>query len=578
MGNKVDKQSTKIDYAKVVPKTKLPHVQVTKKSDTRAITPVIGCSDGSNSSTKKIDAYKNTHNHTKKSKKKINVVQITTDINSDEGVKELNITIDHEEFVRLFMDPRIELSVGSLAYLIGYKMIYIVDGYRVRIPNVIAIATLKINANNNVIFQSEGKHTKKDHYTLINLSKRLGDNEFYNRDSQAESLKHTGGDMVAWEHSTKYCAHNVETLALTFCGKFKDVIRACQLYDSNMAFAESAYTHEEDQEPVVYEVGKTNYSKTEVPNVSSGKCLDFFHFFLRPEYAIDYGFWQFQLSDGRSDVNKSEIVLGKKFSGLRKISGYNSKIDRDRSDVRLVKTDSGYVSNQIIKNIEDQTESLQKDEELVDAMMGEAMEELKTTVLPDLPPPTAPMAETESTTVSTTIYPNVYPDLNSVPVPMPTAPPSMDDTGMEVDIASATSTTTLPNFSSSPKSLDAMFYTSAPKTNEPLDLLTSDMPASNVDTTILPMYQSYFEQEQNIMKDIKHEKHDTDMETDVSSWEETEATDIDSFSEKLIKSHPQSDDSQTENTENTENTEKENKNGYGLRQRSVDKTPEYALA
>lgn len=98
------------------------------------------------------------------------------------------------------------------------------------------------------------------HYNCISKYK------YYDRTQQAESLQYANGNMIAWEHSTKYCAHNVETLALIFCGKFKDVILACQSYDNNKAFAESAYTYEENMNPIIYEVGKVNYSKNNISN------------------------------------------------------------------------------------------------------------------------------------------------------------------------------------------------------------------------------------------------------------------------------------------------------------------------
>lgn len=268
------------------------------------------------------------------------------------GYKNIDFRVGEDEFVKLFMDPKIELKVSDISYLIGYKMVYVVDAYRERIPNVIAIVTMKIPSSRNAIYQSEGRHSKKDNYEMIRLSKRIESNRYYTRDEQADSLRHTGGNMLAWEHSTKYCAYQVETLALTFCGKFKDVIRACKVYDENLAFAESAFTHEENQVPVVYEVGVSNVSKYERPAISTGKCLDFFHFFMRPEYALDYGFWQFQYADRRSDVNRTEIVLGKKFDGLRKVNyrdcdGSSNKCER--TGIKFVKTDKGYRSSQLFR-------------------------------------------------------------------------------------------------------------------------------------------------------------------------------------------------------------------------------------
>lgn len=344
-------------------------------------------------------------------------VRIETEVETADGFRKLDFVMDNEQFVRLFMDPRIELMISDMSYLIGYKMVYVVDAYRKRLPNVIAIVTMKINNNNNAIFQSEGKHSKKETYEMMNLSKRIGQNNHYSRDSQADSLRHTGGDMIAWEHSTKFCAHNVETLALTFCGKFKDVINACRKYDTNMAFAESAYTHEENQEPVVYEVGVTNYSKHDRPNVASGGCLDFFHFFLRPEYAMDYGFWQFQYSEGKSDVNKAEIVLGKKFSDLRKVTHkdlYQGEYPRDRAKVKLVKTDKGYMSSQVMTNAEQDKMVNRKVESAVDHIADELMKEIASapTPAPILVPIIVPMTvPTIVPTITQNTTSNAHPDL-----------------------------------------------------------------------------------------------------------------------------------------------------------------------
>jgi len=285
------------------------------------------------------------------------IMNISTEIKTPNGYQKLLIKIDQDEYVRLFMDPTTDLRMPDMSYLIGYKMVYVVDEYRQRIPNVIAIVTLKIGSHKNAIFQSEKSagHKMKEHYDMLKLSSSTDRYNFYTRDQQADSLKHQNpnGNMIAWEHSTKYCAHNVETLALTFCGKFKDVIKACQKYDNNMAFAESAYTYEENQDPVIYEVGVVNYSKHERPVVSSGKCLDFFHFFLRPEYAIDYGFWQFQFSEKRTNINQMDIVLGKKFSDTRKVSYtdcYANSEKLRRNGVTLIKSEKGkgFMSSQII--------------------------------------------------------------------------------------------------------------------------------------------------------------------------------------------------------------------------------------
>lgn len=307
--------------------------------------------------------------HDEKTTKIMKVVKTTTDY-----THALVITVNNEDYVKMFLDPMRDLKMKDMAYLIGYKMTYIVDEYRQRIENVIAIVTMRIHADNNIIFQSEKNtgHKQKEYYALLKLSNNTHHNKGYTRDEQAESLRYTGGNMVAWEHSTKYCAHNVETIGLTFCGKFKDVIKACHKYDNNLAFAESAYTFEEKQKPVIYEVGVVNRSKFERPRIGLGGCLDFFHFFLRPEYAIDYGFWQFQMADGKSDVNRTEIVLGKQFSNIRHINykecygedhvKHIKTIRKKRNNVSLIKdpNNDGYVSNQII-SIRNEQDKMKKD-------------------------------------------------------------------------------------------------------------------------------------------------------------------------------------------------------------------------
>lgn len=404
-------------------------------------------------------------------------VRIETEVETADGFRKLDLVIDHEQFVRLFMDPRIELMISDMSYLIGYKMVYVVDAYRKRIPNVIAIVTMKINSNNNAIFQSEGRHAKKDAYEMINLSKRIGTNNHYSRDSQAESLRHTGGDMIAWEHSTKFCAHNVETLALTFCGKFKDVINACRKYDTNMAFAESAYTYEENQDPVVYEVGVTNYSKHERPNVASGGCLDFFHFFLRPEYAMDYGFWQFQYSDKRSDVNKAEIVLGKKFADLRKVAHkelYHGDLDRSRSRVKLIRTDKGYVSSQVMTNAEQDKAANKTVERAVDNIADELKKELRTTSSPVQ----APVAPTPLPSIEEKLVSCIFD-----PVPITTAANVAANVAPTVaaNVAPTVTTTTAPllDVSTIPVWHDTPIttpvVTSEPVNNQPVDLLTPEI-------------------------------------------------------------------------------------------------------
>lgn len=291
--------------------------------------------------------------------------------------KKVKLKLDYDVFVRMFVDPKVELNIGSLAYLIGYKMTYVVDEYRKRIPNVICIVTLKIKEDRNAVYQSEGKKNKKTVYELLKLSKCINTSNYFNRDEQADSLRHKGGNMVAWEHSTKYCAHNVETVAVTFCGKFGDVIDACKKYDNNMAFIESAFTYEEKKHPVLYEVGVTNYSKHERPTVSSGGCLDWFHFFLRPEYAFDYGFWQFQLANGTKKVDKSSLVLSKQFNSMRKVNYSDCEdVNRNRADALLVKDGKKYVANAKIEQLK-RDEFIDRQREIeVENVVNELLEEL----------------------------------------------------------------------------------------------------------------------------------------------------------------------------------------------------------
>jgi len=288
--------------------------------------------------------------------KKQYLVEIDTQIEDEQkGIHEVKFILPEHEFVRMFADPSLETKLNNIYYLVGYKMVYVVDAYRKRIPGVIAIVTLKIDAHENTILKSENNKskTKTDHYQLVNLSNRLDMEKCYNQDEQANSLRYAGGDMIAWEHSTKYCAKKVEPLAITFLGTFRDVIRACIKYDSNMAFAESAFTYEELLEPVIYEVGKKNVSNRE-PYIGKGGCLDYFHFFLRPEYAIDYGFWQFKFASQKNDVNMSDVVIAKHFSTMRKVNYSQCKdnIRRKRQNVSLIKQNNGYVSSQVLANYE----------------------------------------------------------------------------------------------------------------------------------------------------------------------------------------------------------------------------------
>ncbi|VBB18934.1 hypothetical protein YASMINEVIRUS_1466 [Yasminevirus sp. GU-2018] len=374
MGNSFNKQKTEVSYTKVIPtnnsnsyQSSAPNAQTHASYGQNTSTAITTTSGQGISST---------------SDRSRDVVQVKTEVATREGFKPVTFNIDHDAFVRIFMDPKVELGIGNLAYLIGYKMVYVVDEYRQRIPNVIAIVTLKINAQNNIIFQSEKSrgHHKKEVYELLKLSNSIAKDSYYSRDSQADSLRHTGGNMLAWEHSTKYCAHNVETLALTFCGKFRDVITACKKYDANLAFAESAYTFEENMEPVVYEVGHCNHSKYVNPNIGSGGCLDFFHFFLRPEYAIDYGFWQFQFNDKRSDVNRTEIVLGKRFADLRKVNYIEcaGDVSCDRGNVKLVKDKNGYTSSQLFVNRQRDEIINRQTETEVESVVGQLEKEIET--------------------------------------------------------------------------------------------------------------------------------------------------------------------------------------------------------
>jgi hypothetical protein len=234
-------------------------------------------------------------------------------------------TQNYNEFIKMLVGPATQ-NISSMEYLIGYKMTYLVDINRKRIPGIIVIATLKIPQRNNMIYQSESKHSVVDYVMLQKNTKNVPFDKPFTRDQQAESLKHTGGNMFAWEHSRKYCSRSVETLGLTFCGKLGDVINASKLYDKQECFAESAYTSEENiNVGTFYEVGVTltnngDPNNNNAPFIGKGKCLTYYHWFLSPVYAMDYGFWQFQINDGLIDVNKSELVLTKQFKDLRQVS------------------------------------------------------------------------------------------------------------------------------------------------------------------------------------------------------------------------------------------------------------------
>lgn len=298
----------------------------------------------------------NDPNDEKTTKEMKQVVEFESEMTTfGEKTKKIKIEMDHNEFVKIFMDPKVELMIGDLSYLIGYKMALVVDEYRRKIPGVVAIVTMKINNHENVIFQSEKStgHNKKEMYELLDLSKKIAPTSNYSREQQADSLIHIGGNKIAWEHSTKYCAHNVEPLAVTFCGKFGNVITACKKYDKGLAFVESAYTYQEQTEPVIYEVGNINKSQHDRPSVGKGGCLDFFHFFLRAQYAIDYGYWEFQMNAENGNVDNTEIVFGKGFDSLRKVdyNHYDGNVTK-KIGAKLVPTPNGYMANSLIETLE----------------------------------------------------------------------------------------------------------------------------------------------------------------------------------------------------------------------------------
>lgn len=86
---------------------------------------------------------------------------------------------------------------------------------------------------------------------------------------------------------------------------------------------------------------------------------------------MDYGFWQFQFSDKRSDVNLSELVLGKKISRLRKVSYHECPNNnfRNRNELSFVKTDKGYVSNQVLIEAEKMNYQYQINEKINDEIV-----------------------------------------------------------------------------------------------------------------------------------------------------------------------------------------------------------------
>lgn len=216
--------------------------------------------------------------------------------------------------------------ISSMSYLIGYKMVYVVGLDRKRLTNVIAILTMKIPDRHNEIYQSEGRHSKMEYSRLTSLNNKIGPNQNYSQNDQAMSLpggRNIGGeqvegngDMVAWEHTKKYCSRTVETLCVTFCGRLESVIEACELYEDGKASIESAFTYENNFPPFNYQVGKEKSVSLKYPSVGQGKCLNYIHFFLRPQTAIDYGFFSFNLDNRTNKVRKEEIVLSKRFDQL----------------------------------------------------------------------------------------------------------------------------------------------------------------------------------------------------------------------------------------------------------------------
>lgn len=302
------------------------------------------------------------------------VVTIDVDVDTPQGAKSYHYEIDEDKFVKMTIDYLLANRLDDASYLIGYKMVYMVDSKRRKIPGVIAIVTLRIPRHKNSIYQSEGKHKQKDVYKMIKFQDKRGPGKYYDRDSQARSLpsrslRHSNqkvdgnGDMVAWEHSTKYCAYKVETIGITILGRLKNVVVASHLYNQNLACAESAFTLEENQTPVVYEVGKSNISKHKRPSAGIGSCLDFFHFFLHPQYAIDYGFYNFLLDENQNAIDLKTITVSKKFDKLRKASVFkendsaedfirHDKRNRDRSTAEFVRTAHGYRTKQYVMDDE----------------------------------------------------------------------------------------------------------------------------------------------------------------------------------------------------------------------------------
>ena len=330
------------------------------------------------------------------------VITIDFAVDTPEGSDSYHLEVDEDKFVKMTIDYLLVNRLNDASYLIGYKMVYMVDSKRRKIPGVIAIVTLRIPRHENSIYQSEGNHVQKDVYKMIEFAQKEGPNKYYDRDSQAKSLKSGSfisrlarsenidgnGDMIAWEHSTKYCAYRVETLGITILGRLKNVVVASHLYNQNLACAESAFTFEENMEPVVYEVGVTNVSKHERPQAGIGNCLDFFHFFLNPQYAIDYGFYNFLMEENQNAIDLKTITASKRFDSLRKVSYFkeikgamdfvnDDQRVRDRATAKFVNTDHGYRTQQYVINDEKNRSIIDEETEKIDAELEEELQDLE---------------------------------------------------------------------------------------------------------------------------------------------------------------------------------------------------------
>jgi len=359
-----------------------------------------------------------------------------------------SVTIPQNEFIKLFLNPTVELMISDPSYLIGYKMVYMVDQYRKRIPGVICIVTLKIPKHNNLILQSEGSHKRKEHYEMLNLSNKIDKSRHYDLDSQGDSVKHVGGDMVAWEHASKYCAYQIETLALTLCGQYGDILSCAELYDKNMAFAESAFTFEENRDPIIYEVGTSCVSKNDRPSVGTGKCLDYFHFFLRPIYALDYGYYQFQISKNREDIDQSTIAMSKMFNTMRKQTyGSNQRYIENRNGVHLVKHNGKWISSAIVQSEIDKQKLMQEQNKLIEQKLDEQNKELIREITPPRPvaqpvaqpiaqPVAQPIAQPVAQPIAQPIaQPVAHPVSQSFgqPVAQPIAQPTTEHVAQKID-------------------------------------------------------------------------------------------------------------------------------------------------